>query len=508
MNRTIRALGPSLLPALLLAACGPQVVADGTTASGDCARIAPRLSDTELTAALGCWAQSGSPEAITECRAVAAFVADVSPEGLRTAAECILSTGERTDGAFTAELMNARGTDPAVMSAMVQALVAAFDESRHANSFTTALASAAQTTIGQNLGNYGQAERDLMVSLGLSYAMSPLDSFCLPYARTLPPGHPGLQTLAANVPQDGRYDSDERWAMAASGSWDGTDLVECYEREQRGCAEWDGQSPLELFSALPAPEGASPHPGNAARLLSRAELRPEEASAVVRWLLSADYTNQDMIAGDLLQMVTNPEAFPANRLAIAREATGPLCNGENLRTMALRLSTEDLRPEPDNSAWPVLVAACAPNMDAANGLRTLAAGAKLVVSDLIANQVRAQLQTLLEDVACNEVFAMADDIRQSTQTSPTSAIVYAEAMMATGNRCVSEFSDTLSDVIRDRSQHPHTRIVTAQALLLEGDRSGCNNISAMLNWEDEQTGFGPGAVAEERAEQLRSACGD
>jgi hypothetical protein len=86
--------------------------------------------------------------------------------------------------------------------------------------------------------------------------------------------------------------------------------------------------------------------------------------------------------------------------------------------------------------------------------------------------------------------------------------VYAEAMMATGDRCVGDFSDALAGVIRNRDQHPHTRIVTAHALLATGDRSGCGNISAMLNWEDDQTGFGPGAVAEERADQLRAACGD
>lgn len=508
MNLTLRALGPSLLCVHLLAGCGAQTVADGTAPSGDCDRVSPRLADASLSAALGCWAQSGSPDAITQCRAVAEFVADVSPEGLRAATECILTTGDRTDGAFVAELMNARGTDAAATAAMVQGLVASFNESRHANSFTTALARTAQTTIGENLGSYGQAERDLMVSLGLSYAMSPLDSYCLPFARSLPPGHPGLQTLAANVPQDGRYDSDERWAMAASGSWDGTDLVECYEREQRGCAEWNGQSPLELFGSLPAPEGASPHPGNAARLLNQAELRPEEASAMVRWLLSAPYSNQSMIAGDLLQLVTNPDAFEANRLAIAREATGPLCDGENLRTMALRLSTEDLRPEPDNSAWPVLVATCAPGMDAPNALRALSAGVKLVVSEQVVGRLRAQLESELQETSCGEVFALADGIRQSTTSSPTSAIVYAEAMMATGDRCVGEFSDALAGVIRNRDQHPHTRIVTAHALLMTGDRSGCGNISAMLNWEDDQTGFGPGAVAEERAEQLRAACGD
>ena len=508
MNVTLRAMGPSLLFVHLLAGCGAQTVADGTAPSGDCDRVSSRLSDSGLSAALGCWAQSGSPDAITQCRAVAEFVAGVSPEGLRAATECLLTTGERTDGAFVAELMNARGTDVAATGAMVQGLVASFNESRHANSFTTALASAAQTTIGENLGSYGQAERDLMVSLGLSYAMSPLDSYCMPFARSLPLGHPGLQTLAANVPQDGRYDSDERWAMAASGSWDGTDLVECYEREQRGCAEWAGQSPLELFGSLPAPEGASPHPGNAARLLNQTELRPEEASAVARWLLSAPYSNQQMIAGDLLQLVTNPDAFGANRLAIAREATGLLCDGENLRTMALRLSTEDLRPEPDNSAWPVLVATCAPTMDAPNALRALSAGVKLVVSDQVAGRLRAQLQSELQDTSCSEVFAMADGIRQSTPSSPTSAIVYAEAMMATGDRCVGDFSDALAGVIRNRDQHPHTRIVTAHALLATGDRSGCGNISAMLNWEDDQTGFGPGAVAEERADQLRAACGD
>jgi hypothetical protein len=118
------------------------------------------------------------------------------------------------------------------------------------------------------------------------------------------------------------------------------------------------------------------------------------------------------------------------------------------------------------------------------------------------------VQSELQDTSCSEVFAMADGIRQSTPSSPTSAIVYAEAMMATGDRCVGDFSDALAGVIRNRDQHPHTRIVTAHALLATGDRSGCGNISAMLNWEDDQTGFGPGAVAEERADQLRAACGD
>jgi hypothetical protein len=498
----------------LLVAAGISAAAiacSGNTQTGgnggsECRPVEPGTSSARIDAAMTCFA--AQPDGVEGCRTIIEAGENASPDAVRTAIDCVFTSDARSNGAWLASLLNSVSGDSAAVAAAISAMESRFDEDTHANSFATALAQSGQRAVGESLAGLSPELRTSMVSIGLGYSLQTLIPYCLPYIDLLPAGHPGFATLADNVDQTDGLDETERMALAASGIWSPQDVVRCYEGAVRGCESWSGASPLELLPLTGASMEPNPAPNNAIRLLNTEAVDTAEAAAIATWLAGTEYEFSDDVAQQLIRFAAQSEASSALRVAVAARASGPMCDGERLRTTSLALADSDVAAMPDSEGWPTIVRTCGPQQDETNLSQTLAAGWYLSVSELIHSGLTDRLTTLLEDTSCSDALSMAQGIRESSETSLTSGIVYVEVAESLGDRCWDDFSSAVTRAYTDTTAHPDTRLAAGVLLAEHGDRRACNNIQGLLNWREPETRAPAGARAEERAAELRAACGN
>jgi hypothetical protein len=504
MKRTTKRTLGGLPLVLLLGACGSGT-AVSTGDAGDCRPVTTGSSVAQIDRAAMCFA--AAPDGTEGCRSVGQAAATASIDALTTASECVLTAQDRSDGAWIAGLLNDNSADGSRVLAILRTMETGFDESLHANSFAAALTQAGQNAVGRQLGEVSAELRTALVSIGLGYSLSGMIEYCIPYADLLPAGHPGFATLADNVDRADGLDQVELMALASSGRWSPQDLVECFDREERGCENWSGVSPLQMLPLTGSTMDANPAPNNAIRRLGHdPSVNADDAAAITEWLSTTEYEYAADSANQLVRLATFGEVSSSIRSAIASNASGPMCEGEMLRGFAMQVADHSVYGVEASHPWSVLLTTCSETQNGEDLVETMASGWTISLQQARYAVLATRLQTLLADVSCSDAVSLAQQIEGQSTISSTIRMASVVVFDAVGERCMSDFESELESIVGDSSQHPDTRLAAGVALARNGNDAGCSRVTSIMNWREPELDYGPGARAEARADELRDAC--
>lgn len=489
---------------LLLGACGSGTSATTGDAS-DCRLVTAGSNAAQVDRAATCFA--AAPDGMEGCRSVGQAASVASIGALTAATECVFTAPERTDGAWVAGLLNDNASEPQRVLAILRAMESGFDESMHANSFSAALTLAGQSAVGRQLGEVSPQLRAALVSIGLGYSLTGLIEYCIPYADLLPAGHPGFETLADNVDRSDGLDQVELMALASSGRWSPQDLVDCYDRDERGCENWTGMSPLQMLPLTGPTMEANPAPNNAIRRLGHdPNITDADAAAVTEWLANTEYEYAADVANQLVRLATFGDVSSSIRSAIAANAAGPMCEGQMLRGFALQVANHAVYGVDESHPWSQLLTTCSQSQQSQDLVETLSAGWTISLQQARYAVLATRLQSLLAEVSCDDAASLAAEVRGQSTISSTIRIASVVIFDAVGDRCFASFESELESIVGDSSQHPDTRLAAGVALARNGNNVACSRVSSIMNWREPELGYGPGARAEARADELRDAC--
>ncbi len=488
--------------AFSLAACGGrQSGGDGD----DCRTVSARLAGDALADALVCAAATLPPaEAAESCRTVTGFADRANAAAVGAAARCVLAAGERSDGAWLAELLSLVVDDADSVDAIVAAMAESFVPAEHGNSFAAALTRAAQQALGARLGDLPAELRASIVEVALGYSLEPLATLAAPWARELDPADPSVALYADSVDDARNPTPMQGWALAASGRWSADDILDCADRDGR-CAGWEGEPPLTLLAVTAPADEITPAPDNGVRILRRGDASPAELDAVALWLGRGEYPHAADILPALLVLLTDGTAPEASRRAVAGAASPALCSPERLGDIATRVHFDDRVSAADASTpWSTFIAGCAEHWDARGALTALGAIGWLEVPLAVIDAIR----TRLADVAggdCAALGAASSEAIALLGEIPSRRNTVVEASRAGGGAC-SELDAQVRAVAASGIIHPAAVLSAGLLQVSRGDRGGCDALGVAAGYRDGNDPLAPGALADAMRAQLEAAC--
>lgn len=505
--RSIRLLAPLALSSLLGACGGAQSAGEGDA----CQPLTPEMPTDRLDRAARCWGQDESADMSEPCRLMQARAGELSREGARGLALCVMRSGERSDGSWLAEAIDAAAGSPASVGGLLDAFGIAFSPATHANSFTAALTGAAQHAIGEQLATLDANTRTVLVDFAFSYALDPLREHATPWVRDLAPDSAGLAAYArerASTPGDG-LDETDRWALAASGEWTGREIIECRLQRIAGCAETTEESPIALLAYAPPRMEASPGPNHLLRLFHGGEMRADEAEPAARWLSHTEYEQREMILGSLFALLFNPDTELAIRRGIALGMGGSVaCDHPGfLGAVYANWSTSNRERSTRDEPWSLFVSGCAARWSPADGLQTLAAGPYLRLNADIEEALRAQTREGFASASCDDVVAAATAAYTVVADRFDSArLVWVEAARVADPACHERFAAEIRTTARDSDSHAFARLRAIEWMVEQGDSSTCGQVSGAMRYRNADYNAGPGPMADELSRALGSRC--
>ncbi len=488
--------------ALSIGCSGPQHTDD----TDGCPSYNSGMSDSALSNAVVCHAATPTPAGVEVCRAALGRANELSEEALAASAPCLLPAGERADGAIIAEAFLSVHATPSKVVTLANALLPGFDRDTHANTFAVALSRDAQTGLGEALDAMEAAPRELIVSIALAFNLEPLSGFCAPYVRTISAEDPVMQNYAAGINQAQSLNETERWALAATGEWDGNDVFNCLNEEIAGCRDVDGGSPLELLAVVTDAGGPMP-PSMALDQLRNGDITPEEAGAITVFLSENSYPNRSNYMNTVLGIMTNVERPLAIRRAIASHATERMCSWEVARAFIRNAETSDPNRDDPGSAWVQFVDHCNTAYWTAEDIAgALSVGSWLQVSHALVSELEARLATLTEGWTCDQYLSLADVAYAHRDVVFMAGQGVVTVANTAGETCAPQFMDRIEAISNDPEAHPEGRLPAIAWLLDHGDSSGCGNISAAMRWFHPDLHVGATPWAEEMQAELEPRC--
>jgi len=505
----VRLLGAVLVVAIAgtMGACGGAQSRDAIPTT--CTGLDSTMASDRMERMVACYAQKDPQEVAAMCRDAAAYHASLSSEAIRVVTECTLAAQVRGDGAWLAGVLADVRDRPDALNGIVAAMDDHFDVRAHSNSFAAAIGRDAQTAVGERLEQMSEPLRRQMVSLGFAYNLDPLRDFALPHLRELDPGDPAIAAYAESLNiRPGEVGEEDRWVLVASGRWTADDVLQCFRGEQRGCEDWDGESPLDLLELTPDEMEINPGPNRALQMIERQDVSNDEISSIARWIGRTRFDTQDHAVGMLLMMLTDIDRDEAQRAAIARGATGSLCDMSRLPDYVHRVygSARDQADNPQ-SPWALFVATCAQEWGPFELFAALGFGSRFTVPESVRSDLRDLLDAATDDDrSCETLRRYADDAYAHLEYHAARGLIYVEAARLGGESCDGTFRGRVAEIARDRAAHPDARLAAVAYALDMNDSSLCGEIEGSMNWREEESGMGPGPRAESLASTLRSRC--
>lgn len=502
------ASGAAALAASMLLACGgPQQRGDD---AGDCPRIRPPMTAAALEAAAACHAETASDASAQQCRDGIDLAATATPTALADLARCVMRSGERTDGAWLADMMASVGGDPERIAALASVFEGPFSPSTHGVTFTASLDDTTQHEIGAALPSMSAGARDGLISLVLAYGVEPLAGYCAPFAGDLDTSDPAVVVFAERIAGgDDELGEFERRLLLETGVWTAQDALECYAGDDPRCRGWQGESPLEVFADASFLDiGLPSTPAAALRILRSPDVDPASARGIAAFIGGAEYDNRSALLPSMMLDMTDEGFRPEIRLAIAQAATAPMCEYTTMRDYLLRAQTSDPNRFDDPDApWPTFVRACSERHWDADALaHALGAGSWLGVPRATFDALVDRLADLTADASCDELRAVGQAAYEATPWVITRGTAIVIAAQVGGDRCAAGMRNPVERIATSSAEHPEARLAAYAWLRSQGDSAGCRRIDTVLDWYHEDYAQGPGRWAEENGAALRAAC--
>lgn len=480
--------------AALLTACG----GGQNRGSDDCLAFEEGLSSSRIEDRAACWVTRDPIEAAPVCRGAMVNAGSLTPDAAAAVTACVLAAGEREDGAWVAELIDAVAGEPDVVRAIAGEFGEHFDRDAHGTSFAVALTIAAQTALGELLADLDAADRIEIVRMGLAWTLDPLAGYSEPWLHELDPSDPAIDAWAASLdPDEAATTEDGRYALVAGGVWTGDEILRCAAGEL-GCDEGDDAFALLEHADAPMDDASGPRRG--IQLIRSGELDAEAAEALARWIGSADYPRRDQMMESVLVDMTDIGMAEETRLAIARGAQGAMCTFATIRPFVYRsYFSDDAAATDDASPWPTYIARCTDTWTVEEAVQAMSAGSRLNVSESILDRVRQRIAAGIEGMTCDALVELADLGYAERGTFPTAGLAYAELDALAGSACAEAFDDRLEAVFADDDAHPEARLAVLERFTARGDTSRCGAIGEIMQWQDVEHREGPGPRAEAMA---------
>ena len=487
----------------LVGACtGAQRVPDNI---GDCPGVGEGQGAESYRTAMACYTALPPEQAAVGCRAALVQASSLPTDVLSDAVSCVLNAGEREDGVVVAQAFETVRTSSDRVIAVANGMPANFDRGTHGTTFVATISGAAQMAIGDQLENFDEGAKTLLVSLALAYTLDPLASYCQDYVRDLDENDPALAAYAGGIDTSGSLSETDRWALAASGEWDVLDVLDCYDQDQEGCSNWSGESPLEVLQHVDsAPDLRGP--SQAIELLRSGTLSDEELRSVATFLTSANFSNVVQYTNAIMNDMTDPRRSDQIRRAIASVANDRMCDF-GLVQEYLRRSTETDDINDPGSVWLHFLNTCLESRwDMDDMARAMAAGSWLNAPASFHEQISAAVTTHLDGQDCNAYVTLANTAYSIHERVWPAGAGYAAIASLADESCASSFESTMHDIAGDPTGHPESRLAAVEWFVARGDNSECRQIRDAMSWYNEDLSMGPGPWAEALADDLRSRC--
>ena len=351
--------------------------------------------------------------------------------------------------------------------------------------------------------------------IGLEYVASMLQSqghevpIVDAWVDGLDPTDPGVRAYAEDRAESGEtLDETDRWALAASGAWSAADLIRCYNGDQPGCENWEGDSPLGLMAETDVEAG---HPGaaqQAIRLLRSEHIDEDSVEGLAAFLGSGSYQNSHAMMNSMMLDLTAMSVPVDRRMAIARAATEYMCAFETAGTNLVRVPNADPDRLTDTGLpWPTFVAACLErHWQPDDMMAAVSTGSWLGVPPALYDEVHARLRASTDGQACADYLDLGQTAFALNLGVPMRGLAWTVAARLGGEMCASTFDDAVRGALADPEGHPESRLAATEWLLDRGDDSGCSRLAEIMRWRDEEVNEGPGPWAEAHHEALNSRC--
>lgn len=502
------ALSGYVLVVLAALACGGGQ-RGGDRSAAACGDLRPGGDAQEAIEAARCLAATGG-EGAAECREAVSWPLELAPEALGYAAECVLAAGDRADGVWLADIMASVGDDVERLAALAGVFDGAFDTAVHGVTFTTSLDDETQHALGRALPAVEPASRDALVALALAYSVEPLASYAMAFAGDVPPDDPAMVAFAERL--DGTattLGSFERRVLVETGTWSAQEAIDCYSGDDPRCEDMEGDSPLALLAVLDFYEVGLPSTPNAALRMLRSEtIDPDSARGLATYIANADYPSRDSLVNAMMLDMTDASTRPEIRRAIAEAAAPVMCRFEAFSGVLLRARTSDPdRLENPDAVWPTFVTACAERHWSDETLmQALSAGSWLGVPHATWESLVASLGARTDDESCDAFRSLGRSGYEAAPWVLPRGTAHVVASRLGGEACAPVLTAPLEQVARSSAEHPEARLAAWIRLLELGDRGGCGQSAALLQWHDEDYDEGPGMWAEAYAAALNEAC--
>ncbi len=512
----MNALAPHVrhtLASAILVTLAATIMACGGRQNGGgdgCPSLRESMSGNAVAGAISCYAQMPVTDGAALCRATLGRAASLPPDALQEAVSCTLAAGERSDGAEVAAALMLVQDEAAKVRAIANGFDPHFDRGLHGNSFAASLTTEAQIALGRVLDDLTTGAQRAIVGTALSYRMAGLLPFCGEHVGLLDADDPAVASYARLIDVDSGEPLNEtqRWALATAGRWTAANVVACYQREQSGCEDWDGGSPLLLLANPNVPSADSRDASDVVAIMRNDSHDPDTIRALTTWISSADYPNRAGIINSIMLDMTDPGKELADRMAIANAASAAMCDYGRVRDLYQRSRARGFDgTRTATGVWPTYIRTCFEQHWApADMAMALAAGSRLNVTPSFRAEIRARLAEETADGSCADFEGLADIAYNSRTTNvPMTGRGVVEVARISG-ACADRFDARIRRIAADDSEHPEGRLAAVEWMLEQGDDSGCSHIGDAMRWHVAEREEGPGREAEELAGELRGRC--